>query len=494
MVFGAHLFQGHFAKESFAGFNPMHQITPGDRLTVRLWGAFTHDGVVTVDAQGNVFLPQVGPVRVAGVRNGELNAHVEAQVKRTFRANVGVYASLEAAQPVRIYVTGYVRAPGLYGGVSSDSVLAYLDKAGGIDPERGSFLNLDVMRGGQTRAQINLYDFLLHGQMPALQLQDGDTLVVKPRQHSVQVSGAAFNAYTFEFSKATLSAAELIAVARPRPEATHMAIVRKTGSQRRSEYHALSSVGQSPKVEIQDGDEVTFSADKYPGTVLVRIEGAHLGERTLVMPYGSTLADAIKRIRPAPQAQMQAMQLMRRSVAVRQKELLETSLRSMEAYALTARSSTSEESALRVREAELITQYIARARSVQPTGQVVLAQSEASGAMLLEDGDVLRVPERTHLVTISGEVNMPSALVHEPGMNASAYIARAGGHTQSSDGARILVLRQDGSVSENPRGALQPGDEVLVLPRIDTKNIEVARGLTQIIYQVAVAARALLAL
>ena len=135
-----------------------------------------------------------------GVRNADLNAQVETQVKRTFRASVGVYATLEAAQPVKVYVTGFVRAPGLYGGLSSDSVLYYLDRAGGIDPDRGSYLQVDVLRGGKPRARVDLYRFLLDGQIEPLQLQDGDTIVVAPRKHTVQVGGEVLNPYVFEFA------------------------------------------------------------------------------------------------------------------------------------------------------------------------------------------------------------------------------------------------------------------------------------------------------
>ena len=131
-VFGAQMFNGYFGSQSFTGFNPDYQIAAGDRVSVRMWGAFTMDLTQGVDAQGNIFLPSLGPIRVQGVRNGELNEQVQQHVKRVFRANVSSYASLDTAQPVKIYVTGYVRQPGLYNGVSSNSVLYYLDQAGGI--------------------------------------------------------------------------------------------------------------------------------------------------------------------------------------------------------------------------------------------------------------------------------------------------------------------------------------------------------------------------
>jgi protein involved in polysaccharide export with SLBB domain len=489
LMFGSQIFTGRFGAEPFAGFNPDHQIASGDRVSVRMWGAFTFEATQPVDAQGNIFVPNVGPIAVRGVRNADLNRIVEASVKRTFRSNVGVYATLEAAQPVKVYVTGFVRAPGLYGGLSSNSVLYYLDRAGGIDPDRGSYLQVEVRRAGQVRATVNLYRFLLEGQIDPLQLQDGDTIVALPRKYVVQVGGEVLNPYVFEFERTNVSGTELLAVARPRPGATHLSVVRSVGAQRRSEYHALADAGQ---VTIQDGDEVTVTSDKYPGTLFVRIDGAHLGERTLVLPYGAKLKDAIGLLRPAPQARIEALQLYRRSVAVRQKELLDASLRSLETYALTARSATSEEAALRGREAQQILEFIERARAVQPRGQVILAQGTDNGEMLLEDGDVIRLPERSQLVQVSGEVLFPNALAFDGRADAEAYVARAGGYTQGADRAKLLVVRQDGSVDEARKVALQPGDEIMVLPKIQTKSIEITRGITQIIYQIAVAAKVLL--
>lgn len=488
LMFGSQMFSGRFAAEAFSGFNPEYQIAVGDRVNVRMWGAFSFEATQVVDVQGNLFIPNVGPVQVLGVRNADLNRIVEAQMKRTYRASVGIYATLEAAQPVKIYVTGFVRAPGLYGGLSSDSVLAYLDRAGGIDPDRGSYLEVDVLRGGKPRAKVNLYEFLLNGRIETLQLQDGDTLVVAPRKFTVTVSGEVLNPYIFEFGHAAVTGTELLAVARPRPGATHLSVVRKVGADQRSEYHSLQ---EAASVSIQDGDEVTVTSDKYPGTILVRVEGAHLGERTLVLPYGSHLRDALARIKPAPQSRMESVQLYRRSVALRQKELIEASLRSLETYALTARSATSEEAALRSRESQQILEFIDRARQVQPRGQVVLAQGTDTGNTLMEDGDILNIPAQSNLILVNGEVMFPSALVFDARAKTDDYVSRSGGYTQGADKSKLLVVRQDGSVAEGNRVALAPGDEIMVLPKIETKSVELTRGITQIIYQIAIAAKVL---
>ena len=488
-VFGSNMFNGRFKAEQFTGFNPEYQMHVGDQIALRMWGAFTFESTVTVDPQGNIFIPNVGPVHVLGVRNAELNRHVEANVRRVYRANVGVYASTTAAQQVKVYVTGFVVQPGLYAGLSSDSVLYFLDAAGGIDLARGSFHDVRVLRGGRVRGAFDLYDFLLDGRIDALQLVDGDTIVVGQRKYSISVSGEVMNPFQFELIRPEINASSLLTVARPKPSATHLSIVRKEGPKLRSEYHAIANIGN---VVIQDGDEVNFTSDKYPGTILVRIEGANLGQHALVLPYGARLRDAFAKTKPAAQANAAAVQLFRRSVAVRQKEMLDKSLQTLQAMVLTPRSSTQEESVLREKDAQLALQYIARAKDIQPIGQIVLGPKQDVPNVLLEDGDIIRIPEATNLVMVHGEVVFPTALVFAANTSVDDYVEQAGGYTQNADNSRIVVVHQDGTFSEGDGSDIRAGDEIMVLPKVDTKNWEFARTIAQILFYLGVAARVVL--
>jgi protein involved in polysaccharide export with SLBB domain len=179
-VFGQSLFQGRFALESFKGFNPDYLLSVGDQVDVRLWGAIDLQLVLLVDAQGNIFIPRVGPVRVVNVRNGELNEVVKRQVRTVYREDVGVYATLAAAVPVKVFVSGFVNRPGLYPGYASDSLLNFLDRAGGISAVAGSYIDVRVLRGGTPIAQVDLYDFLIKGSLAQVQLRDGDSVFVGP--------------------------------------------------------------------------------------------------------------------------------------------------------------------------------------------------------------------------------------------------------------------------------------------------------------------------
>lgn len=490
-VFGAQLFTGAFAREGAPLFNPDYLVATGDVLQVRMWGAFEFGANATVDPQGNIFLPNVGPVQVRGVRNADLQQVVQSAVRRVYRANVNSYANLAEAQPVRVFVSGFVRRPGLYGGTSMDSLLHYLDQAGGIDPDRGSFLNVQVQRGRQQRASVNLYDFLLQGVLPPIQLASGDVIFVPARQQTVKVSGLAANANRFEFADPQKRIGELAALARPLPSATHVRVVRNTGTVRNTEYYALAEAGP---VLVGNGDEVEFTADKKPGTISVRVEGEHQSAQEYVLPYGSRLGELLRRLDYNERSDPRNLQLFRQSVKQRQKELLATSLKSLESAVLTARSGSGDEARLRNEEANLTLQWVERARNIEPLGQVAVATSAERDNLLLENGDVIRIPTREGLVLVSGEVLFPNALAHEPELRLGDYIRRAGGFTQNADNSRVVIARVNGTFDQSDANRIdektlvQPGDQVLVLPKVDEKNRQFALDITRILSQIAITA------
>jgi protein involved in polysaccharide export with SLBB domain len=490
-VFGAQLFTGSFAQQGATQFNPDYMIAIGDRIQLRIWGGFSYDSVLVVDPQGNVFLPHVGPVKLLGVRNKDLQRVVEAASRQVFRNNVYSYASLAAAQPVRIFVGGNVNRPGLYNGTSMDSLLHYLDQAGGIDPERGSFLDVQVKRGEQVRTTVSLYDFMLHGRLPLIQLADGDVIFINARRNTTRVIGLAENAKRFEFEAASMTISQLSMLAKPLAQATHVRVVRNTGTVRNVDYYPLPAAAG---ISIGNGDEVEYTADKKIGTITVRVEGEHMSAQEYVLPYGARLGQLMQQIEFSERSDQQSVQLFRQSVRDRQKTMLQASMKSLETTVLTARSGTSDEARLRKDEADLILQWVERAKNVQPSGQVLIAQASSRDQLLLENGDLIKVPSRDGLVLVSGEVLFPNAIAFDSSLSLDQYISRAGGYTQNADNSRVVVAHRDGSYSTGASEPLRAGDEVLVLPNIDVKSRQVWKDMTQILYQIAVSAKVVLGL
>jgi protein involved in polysaccharide export with SLBB domain len=230
------------------------------------------------------------------------------------------------------------------------------------------------------------------------------------------------------------------------------------------------------------------------------VEGEHQSVREYVLPHGARMGALLQQIQYSERSATDSLQLFRLSVKERQKRLLQVSLKNLEATALTATSGTSDEARLRKDEAELILQWVERAKKIEPFGQVVIAQAASRDDLLLENGDILRVPAKDGLVLIAGEVLFPNAVAFDKALSIDDYVHRAGGYTQNADSARVVVARRDGSFAEadgkkgffsasNGDIAIRSGDEILVLPRIDVKSRQIWKDLTQIIFQIAVSAK-----
>ncbi|WP_354675177.1 polysaccharide biosynthesis/export family protein [Cupriavidus alkaliphilus] len=491
-AFGAQLFTGAFSRDSASVFNPSHVISVGDRIQLRIWNGYNVDTVLTVDAGGNIVLPEVGPFRVQGITNGNLQTAVGNALRRVFASKVSIYASLLAAQPVRVYVTGAVRRPGMYDGTSSDSVLRYLDQAGGIDPDRGSFLDVAIKRGNQTLEIVNLYDFLLKGDLTSKQLNNGDVIFVQSRKKTVKVSGLAENAKRFEFLGEQARLDQIVRLAKPLPEATNVRVVRNTGTVRNVEYFPIS---QGNQIDLRNGDEIEFTADKRPGTITVRVEGEHTGPQEYVLPYGSRMGQLLSQVHYTQESDTESIQLFRQSVKTRQKTLLGTTLKSLESSVLTARSGTAEEAQLRKEEAALVLQWVERAKKIEPSGQTLIAKSTTRNDLLLENGDILRVPVKDGLVLVSGEVLFPNAVAYDKSLDLDDFIQQAGGFSQNADTSRIIIAHRDGSFSDGKKDdAVKAGDEIMVLPKVDFKTRQFAKDVFQILYQIAISARVVLGL
>lgn len=490
-VFGGTLFQGRFAAESFTGFNPDYVISPGDILNIQLWGAANATLRLEVDAQGNVFIPRVGPLRLAGVPAARLNATVSRKVQEVYRDNVGVYATLAAAEPVKVFVTGAVQAPGLYGAFASDSLLHFLDRAGGIDPRLGSYLDVAVIRAGRRVDTFSVYDFLLDGALPLFQFRDGDTILVANKHQTALVEGLVRREGLFEF-RGSIALGDLLKMAMVKERATHAQIVRHRQPQRQAEYLSLARP-ETLDTRVIPGDEVRVLEDRQVAQILASVEGEFAGPSHFVMPYQSNLADLLVSVETTDLSDLGGAQLFRESIASRQKDVLEQMLQKLEQSVLAARSGTREEAELRTREADLILRFVKRARDIEPNGQLILHAGYDPELVLLEDRDVLRVPRVSNTISVQGEVFFPSAFVYQEGLSVRDYLEKAGGISHNGSQDNVFVRRSNGEMLEAKgswmrRVHLQPGDEVMVLPKVDSKRFQFSKDLVQVIYQIALSA------
>ena len=502
-LYGSWLFEGGFSQSSFSGINPQYHVSQGDTLLLQIWGGIDYQSEAKVDPQGNIFVPKVGPIKVQGVTNKELNKVVLKAVKRVYKSNVEAYVTLLSSQKVKVFLSGLVNKPGLYEGQSADSLLKFIDQAGGIRRDIGSLRNITLKRNNKALHQLDLYDFIENGNLPAIQLQDGDVIFVAPKSGEITIEGDVGFSGKYELEKSEVDLAHVLKAVVPSEQATHVTVVEsmvenKTSNKKQvdAKQYALTEI---KGIKVKAGALIKVSSQLRANSISVDVTGEHDSAYEMVLPWGASLKDLLSQIKYTRLSNESAVQLYRKSVAARQKDMLMASLAALEQSVLTARSATNEGAQLRKAEAEIIIQWIEKAKKVEPKGQVLLSDGYDASKIILQQGDRIVVPSKRNLVMVHGEVLFPTAIAYNQDLDTQDFINHAGGTTADVDDMNILIMKPNGTFKNmnddlGDEDEVSPGDEIFVLAKPDVKSLQITKDIMQVIYQVAVSAAVVLTL
>jgi protein involved in polysaccharide export with SLBB domain len=179
-IFGESLFR--YVPSTFAPLDqvpvpPDYVLGPGDELRIRAWGQVNFNADVRVDRQGEIYLPQVGTVHVAGLPYQALDQHIRESVGRIFR-NFDLIADVGQIRAIQVYIVGQAHRPGTYT-ISSLSTLVDAIFASGGPSVQGSMRHILLKRNGGTVVDFDLYDLLLNGDKSKdAKLQSGDVIFI----------------------------------------------------------------------------------------------------------------------------------------------------------------------------------------------------------------------------------------------------------------------------------------------------------------------------
>jgi protein involved in polysaccharide export with SLBB domain len=162
-------------------------------------------------------------------------------------------------------------------------------------------------------------------------------------------------------------------------------------------------------------------------------------------------------------------------------------------------------------------ELLAKLRASEITGRVVVKLStleefrRSRYDIELEGGDVLTVPKRPGVIHVVGEVFNETSLLYEDDGTVNYYLRRVGGMTKEADKKQLSVIKADGSVISKQQGRgklvfwdgesnqwffsgfmnleLEPGDTIVVPRKLDRLLwLKTTKDITQIVFQIAVAA------
>jgi len=173
-----------------------YMIAAGDEVIIFMWGRINEEHRLTVDRDGNINIPRIGPIAVAGQP-----FHImQKTISERIQSIEGVQSSVTMGtlRSISLYVVGEVTRPGQYTLSALSNVTDALFAAGGVT-KRGSLRNVQLMRSGRLVTTIDFYDFLLSGNnFGTLRLQAGDVLFVPVVKAMAAVAGSVRRSALYE--------------------------------------------------------------------------------------------------------------------------------------------------------------------------------------------------------------------------------------------------------------------------------------------------------
>ena len=164
-------------------------IGPKDELIIQAWGQIDLQARVIVNRNGEIYLPKVGSISVAGVRYDQLQNYLKNNIGRLYK-NFDLSVNLGRLRSIQVLVVGHAKKPGTYTVGSLSTLVNALFSSGGPDG-MGSMRHITLKRNNQTLVELDLYDLLVKGDKTNdVVLQSGDIILIPPVGPQVALVGS----------------------------------------------------------------------------------------------------------------------------------------------------------------------------------------------------------------------------------------------------------------------------------------------------------------
>lgn len=374
---------------------------PGDQLIVDVYGASQESLKLTVSPDGDITIPEFGPVHVSGLSVASAQSRIRSKLGGYFQSSQ-IKTTLGQTRTIMVNVMGEVRVPGTYTLSAFATVFHALYMAGGIS-ELGTLRSIKVFRQGRQISVVDVYEFILNGRLAGnVRLQDNDVIQVGTYDCIVDVSGSVKRPMAYEM-KANESLSSLLKYSGGFADNAYKKLVRVL---RNEDFKSVYNVEEFDfsSFKVADGDHVMVDAiiDRYKN--MVEVKGA------VFRPGMYQLGDKVSSVR----------------------SLIET------ASGLTEEALTSRAVMRRMKPNR--TQEVL---SLNLEG--ILNGTEAD--VPLQNEDVLFIPtlsehQNLRTLTITGEVIFPGVYEYADNMTLQDFILQAGGLTDRASNVKVDVSRR----------------------------------------------------
>ncbi len=205
-IFGLEIFNN-----SLISFTPNYKIAtpvgyilgPDDEINISIYGYQEAKYNLTVSPEGDINIPYVGIVYVAGLAIEQASAKIKSKLASAGYSNIRtgltkVNVAVGRIRSIKVTVLGEVRTPGGYNLSSLATAFNALYLSGGPN-EIGSMRKIEIIRNGKVISRLDIYDILVKGDRSGdINLRDQDIIRVPTYDVRVSIAGQVKRTGLFE--------------------------------------------------------------------------------------------------------------------------------------------------------------------------------------------------------------------------------------------------------------------------------------------------------
>ena len=185
-----------------------YRLGPGDEVIIDIWGASQNTIRQQISPDGTINIQKIGPVNLNGLTIAEANDYLKKTLNKIYNGlnntndpTSDIRLTLGSIRTIQINVMGEVVQPGTYSLSSFATVFHALYRAGGVS-DIGSLRNVQLVRNGRNIATIDVYQFIMKGNIQDdIRLQEGDVVIVPAYEVLVKIDGKVKRPMRFEMKK-----------------------------------------------------------------------------------------------------------------------------------------------------------------------------------------------------------------------------------------------------------------------------------------------------
>lgn len=411
-VFGRNIFNSNnltFEPSNNLPTPANYRLGAGDEVIIDIWGANQVTIQETISPDGNISIDRLGLIYLSGMTVNQATSYLKKELNKIYAGlddedpSSLIKVSLGNTRTIQVNVMGEVYQPGTYALSAFSTVFHALYSAGGVS-DIGSLRNIQVARNGKKIAEVDVYDFIMHGKTKDdIKLQEGDVIIVPPYEALVKIEGNVKRPMKYEMKNDETVATLLKYAGNFSSDAytRSIKIIRQNGK----EYQVFTVDDIDYSVfKIKDGDILTAEAILNRFENKLEIKGAVY--RPGIYQYGGSLNTVKQLIEKADGVMADAF--LGRAVLQRQREDLTREI-------------------------------------IQVDLKAILGGTKPD--ISLQRNDVLYIPSIHDLqdlgnIEVFGEVARPGKYIYADNMTLEDLIIQAGGLLESASTVKVDVSRR----------------------------------------------------